>query len=291
MFTPINKVVISYSRRDSLKIKQLVEELRLNGIDPFLDIEDIPAGVDWEFCLEQAIDQAYAFIFAISSSSIKSPVCLWELETAIKAEIPILPVVFEEPEDEPHELLLSLRRKNWIYLNNGSIYQVEFQKLIEALFQIDNYLEDLDRSPKAKLTTFCRTPSLQMRTDYFLLTAKVYCFGRNPPPSLQNNILEFRGDPTVSKNHGAFLWSRQSKSYEIRDGDLNGVKLSSFGIYVSCDLEKGKAIGGRRLQESETYLLKNLEFVRFGKFSFFCYEIVQGNTLTFDAKSTIGADD
>lgn len=289
MFIPINKVVISYSRKDSLKVRELVEALRSRNIDPFLDIDDIPAGVDWEKCLEQAIGQAYALVFALSNSSLNSQVCLWELQTAINADIPILPIVFEQEDVSIPESLPQLKKANWVFLNNPKTYDLELTKLIDGLLQIDLYRGELDRSPKAKLTVFCKLPSGEMVIDYFVLAAKCYTFGRNPESSPQVSILKVSGDPTVSNRHAVLVWQGDSKTYGIRDGSLNGDRCSTFGVYVGCTPEKGKAAGGMRLEDGEIHLLKNLEFVRFGKFSFFCYETVQGSTINFDGKDTLSS--
>lgn len=286
-FLPINKVVFSYSRKDSLKVRGLVDSLRSQGIDPFLDIEDIPPGVDWEKCLEQAISNAYAILFALSESSLASPICQWELQIAIDAEVAIIPVVFNQEDLVIPDDLKVLKKTNWVFLNNPSTQATEQQRLIDALLQIDTYQGELDRSPKAKLTTFCQLSSGQMSTDYYVLAAKCYTFGRNPELSRQVSVLKTGGDPTVSSRHAVFIWHRDSNAYGIRDGNLNGDRLSSFGVYVGCELDKGRAVKGRRLKDGEIYLLKNLEFVRFGKFSFFCYEAVQGNTIEFNAKDTL----
>lgn len=289
MFIPINKVIISYSRKDSLRVRELVDALRSRNIDPFLDIDDIPAGVDWEKCLESAIAQAYALVFALSNSSLGSQVCLWELQTAIDANIPILPIIFEQEDLIIPDNLPQIKKANWVFLNNPKTYELGITKLIDSLLQIDLYRGELDRSPKAKLTVFCQLPSGEMAFDYFVLAAKCYTFGRNPEASPQASILRTSGDPTVSSRHALLVWQSEAKTYGIRDGSLNGDRPSTFGVYVGCELEKGKATKGRRLEDGEIYLLKNLEFVRFGKFSFFCYEAVQGNTINFDGKDTLSS--
>ncbi|MEN9563055.1 MAG: hypothetical protein RIR73_1299, partial [Chloroflexota bacterium] len=71
----MTSVFISYSRKDSAIAHTLMSEIKSQGMDVWVDWEDIPPAVGWLDQILQGIEQADAFIFLISPDSVKSEVC------------------------------------------------------------------------------------------------------------------------------------------------------------------------------------------------------------------------
>lgn len=98
---------ISYSRQDSSFAKYLVGRLDRQGLEAWIDVEDIPPAQIWRDELRRAIISSHSFIFVISPMSLKSRHCTQELEVARehrKHLVPLLWRAYEEgqlAEDSP----------------------------------------------------------------------------------------------------------------------------------------------------------------------------------------------
>uniref|UniRef100_A0A7S3YSA0 TIR domain-containing protein n=1 Tax=Lotharella globosa TaxID=91324 RepID=A0A7S3YSA0_9EUKA len=74
-----NDVMVSYCRRNTPFVKDLVKYLNSLGIDPWVDWEDIRPAVDWMKAIRHGIVDAYAFICVLSPEYLESKICLEEL--------------------------------------------------------------------------------------------------------------------------------------------------------------------------------------------------------------------
>ena len=93
----MGQVFISYSRRDSETIENIVSQLESEGIDVWLDREDIKPGQQWRKQIVEAIDTAEAFVLNLSPDSGASDNVLKELNLAEEALEPfILPVMLKD---------------------------------------------------------------------------------------------------------------------------------------------------------------------------------------------------
>ena len=93
----MGQVFISYSRRDSETIESIVSQLEAEGIDVWLDREDIKPGQQWRKQIVEAIDTAEAFVLNLSPDSGASDNVLKELNLAEEALEPfILPVMLKD---------------------------------------------------------------------------------------------------------------------------------------------------------------------------------------------------
>lgn len=72
MLDPENppRIFLSYTRKDSANVKELYQKLKQAGYHPWMDIEDILPGQDWEQVLIQAINDAVFFLACLSTNSI-----------------------------------------------------------------------------------------------------------------------------------------------------------------------------------------------------------------------------
>ena len=81
-------LMISYSRKDKVFVKQLYDSLLAQGFSPddiWVDWEGIPLSADWMAEIAKGIQSSNAFIFVISPDSVASEVCAEELEIAANA--------------------------------------------------------------------------------------------------------------------------------------------------------------------------------------------------------------
>ena len=95
MTTP-ESVFISYSRRDKGFVERLSADLRARGVTPWIDVENILPGSNWQTSLVDAVGAASAFIYVISAASLKSVFMAYELSHPAARGKPVFPVIIED---------------------------------------------------------------------------------------------------------------------------------------------------------------------------------------------------
>lgn len=98
------KVFLSYASEDFSRVQPIYEQLKQNGLNPWLDRENLLPGVDWDREIVREIKRSHFVLFCISSRSInKRGYVQKELRTALSAfdRIPmgqtyLIPVRLEE---------------------------------------------------------------------------------------------------------------------------------------------------------------------------------------------------
>ncbi len=90
-------IFFSYSRRDSEIVEGIVSQLEAEGIDVWIDREDIRPGRGWRAQIVEAIDTAEAFVLNLSPDSAVADHVLKELNLAEEALEPfILPIMLKD---------------------------------------------------------------------------------------------------------------------------------------------------------------------------------------------------
>jgi TIR domain len=90
-------VFISYSRRDTETVEKIVARLETEGIEAWIDREDIVPGKQWRKQIVEGIDTADAFILHLSPDSGASRNVLKELNLAEEALDPyVLPIKLKD---------------------------------------------------------------------------------------------------------------------------------------------------------------------------------------------------
>ena len=113
-------LMISYSRKDKVFVKQLYDELIARGFSPddiWVDWEGIPLSADWMAEITKGIQASNVFIFVISPDSVASEVCKKEIEIAVESNKRFIPILHREPgKDAPlHEKISS---HNWVFIRD-----------------------------------------------------------------------------------------------------------------------------------------------------------------------------
>ena len=106
-------VFISYSRNDSRLVDLLCTRVEARGKSLWIDRNEIQPGINWLDDAFAAIAASDSFLFAISPSSVCSPICNKELNYAASLDKKLIPVVVcDTPKSDISESLSPL---NWIF--------------------------------------------------------------------------------------------------------------------------------------------------------------------------------
>ncbi|MBK9748920.1 MAG: tetratricopeptide repeat protein [Chloroflexi bacterium] len=141
------QVFLSYSRRDRDFVTRLYERLAANGVDTWVDWEDIPSSADWRKEIQAGIEDSDCLIAIISPDYLVSPLCNADLTHARQVNKRIIPVLRQEFEakelagvwyerkmtEEAQLNLDFLTRLNWIYIRDGDDFNAAFNRLIQAI--------------------------------------------------------------------------------------------------------------------------------------------------------------
>lgn len=65
------KIFLAHAKEDETITEELYEKLQQNGYTPWMDIKDIPAGVNWEFEIQKNFSTANIIILILSAISIE----------------------------------------------------------------------------------------------------------------------------------------------------------------------------------------------------------------------------
>src|SRR5512134_212617 len=134
------KLFVSYSRRDSVTARRLIEAFRSIEQDVWVDWESIPPAVDWLEQIFRGIEDSDAFLFLISPDSIASEVCKVELNWAAQNNKRIIPIVLRDvPAKETPD---SIRRLNWTYIRETDNFEEGLAKVKTAIELDLDWLEE-----------------------------------------------------------------------------------------------------------------------------------------------------
>jgi hypothetical protein len=122
-------VFISYSRQDRDFVDRLSEDLRAEGVTPWIDVEHILPGSNWEKALVAAVEEASALIYVISQRSVKSRFMAAEVQHAVTRGKPVFPVLVEHV--SAGDLPPVVRDIQWADFRSS--YEGGFKSLVAAL--------------------------------------------------------------------------------------------------------------------------------------------------------------
>ena len=129
------EVFVSYSRKDKDFVRRLHEALTAQNRDTWVDWEDIPPTADWwkEVCA--GIEAANAFVFVISPDSVRSAICLNEIEHAVANNKRLVPILRREVTEESDRAAMhpAISSHNWLFFRETDDFDAAFQTLIVAM--------------------------------------------------------------------------------------------------------------------------------------------------------------
>lgn len=122
---------ISYSRNDKDFTRKLTQAFEGQGLDLWIDWEDIEPTVDWWEDIKKGIEEADNFLLLLSPDSMQSKYCNQEIEYAIKNGKRLIPVVIREI--DWNNVAPDLGKLNSIFMDKIDEFQEAFKKLIAAI--------------------------------------------------------------------------------------------------------------------------------------------------------------
>lgn len=122
---------LSYSRKDRERIDPVVEALRARGVQVLMDSDDILPTEEWRARLMQLMQEADTVLVALSSNSVESEVCSWEVEYSAALHKRMVPLVIEEVDAAQVPPLLA--RLNFIFATPERSFDQALDLLMEAL--------------------------------------------------------------------------------------------------------------------------------------------------------------
>src|SRR5687767_12684640 len=134
------KLFVSYSRRDSVAARKLIETFRSINQDVWVDWESIPPAVDWLEQIFRGIEESDAFIFLISPDSVASEVCKVEITRAAQHNKRIVPIVLRDV--DPSTTHENIRKLNWTFLRETDNFEEGLAKVKTAIELDLDWLEE-----------------------------------------------------------------------------------------------------------------------------------------------------
>ncbi len=111
------RVFISYSRSDEEFSRRLARSLSESGMDVWIDIEDIPAGMKWSKAIQEGLDSAEVMVVLISPDSMASSNVEDEWQYFLDHGKPVIPVLLQ-----PAKIHFQLNRVQYIDFLNQNYY-------------------------------------------------------------------------------------------------------------------------------------------------------------------------
>ncbi len=134
----MTRIFISYSRKDEEFARRLATDLEKLGADVWIDVDDIPAGMNWSTAIQQGLDTCDVIIVVISPDSMASSNVADEWQAFHDDKKPIIPVLWR-PVKRVH---FQLRRIQYIDFH-AKDYDFAFKQLHKALWKKGFRLEPL----------------------------------------------------------------------------------------------------------------------------------------------------
>jgi predicted nucleotide-binding protein len=127
-------VFVSYARSDRAPVQRIVDELRILGIQVWIDSANLVAGEDWTSSIARALDRASNLIVFVSPESMRSKWTLAEVQHAAHRGVRVVPVLLKRT--PLSNLPPALSRIQWIDVSTfpvGTAFRQTAQEIARAL--------------------------------------------------------------------------------------------------------------------------------------------------------------
>jgi len=121
----MQRIFISYSRKDEAFARKLAEALTQIEADVWLDVEDISAGMKWSSAIQEALDNAQVMLVIVSPDSMASPNVEDEWQYALDHGTPVIPLLWR-----PANIHFQLNRLQYI-----DFHDQDFNKAMPVLLR------------------------------------------------------------------------------------------------------------------------------------------------------------
>jgi len=120
-------IFISYSRKDKIFVDRLSEELNNNGVNTWVDVQQIAPGKMWQEEIKRGIEECDIIIVVLSHNYLSSSWTSIELAIALKKSI--IPIKISE--NLPESLPYVLKNLQWIDFHEN--YAASFELLLKSI--------------------------------------------------------------------------------------------------------------------------------------------------------------
>jgi hypothetical protein len=253
-------IFLSYARKDSANVKQLYCNLNQAGYRPWMDIEDILPGKDWEKNIIKAINSTAIFIACLSKNSfdrrgmiqveLKEALLVWRQK--LDEDIYLIPVRFEIC-DVPD----SLKKFQWVDLfeKNG------FQNLLSA---IRIQTERLGLFQKLKLRASAIS-NLSQTAVFKMIKSRGFYDEHNHWKGVgikhQYELVKTRNGKFIIDHTTSLCWQQSGsiKSLTFKDagkyiGQLNDKKYAGFSDWRLPTIEEALSLMEPKRSENGLYI-------------------------------------
>src|SRR5512138_216437 len=123
----MEKIFISYSRKDIDFVRKLAEDLDKAGYDVWWDLTDLQGGDDWPRAIPAAIEASQYFVIVLSPNSAASDWVEKEYTHALSLRRKVIPVLLQ-----PSNIPFALNTINYVDFTSDD-YVASFNHLLNAL--------------------------------------------------------------------------------------------------------------------------------------------------------------
>jgi len=138
-------IFISYSKKDVVHAEKLINALKREGFNPWVDIEGLGAGTHWRSRLESQIETSDAYILIVSRNSAKSKWVKEELLVAQGLGKPIFPLRIDNTKP-----FFGIRTIQYEDIRRGKLPSEEFYERLAAKTSRKKKKRRGNRTDKAK---------------------------------------------------------------------------------------------------------------------------------------------
>jgi hypothetical protein len=191
----MQKIFISYSRKDIDFAKKLASDLEAAGYDVWWDITDLRGGDDWVKTLPAAIEAAQYFIIVLTPNSVESEWVRKEYTQALSLRKRIFPIMLEVC-----PVPFALNTINFVNFM-GDDYAASFEKLLSAVgFQGEPPKVTPFERAKGMIPPALRKFSIPIIAGIILILAFVFYSPSTPPepPTITPTVTETATLPPTS---------------------------------------------------------------------------------------------
>jgi formylglycine-generating enzyme required for sulfatase activity len=121
------RLFVSYSRKDEKFARRLATALSNIGADVWIDIEDIPAGMNWSKAIQQGLDSGQVLLLILSPESMASDNVANEWQYYFDHGKPVIPILYK-----PARVHFQLNRLQYIDFHTQQ-FDEAFDQLLEEL--------------------------------------------------------------------------------------------------------------------------------------------------------------
>ena len=223
----MKQLFISYSRKDTEFTRKLTGRLEADGLEAWVDWQDIPPSVDWMKEIQKGIEDADVFLFLVSPDSIASPICAAEVDHAVLNGKRIIPVIARD--FDARLAPATITHLNWIFFSRP---QDEFEHalgLVGSAIHTDYDWVQIHRRLQVRALEWDRN----QHEESFLLR------GKDLQDAEAQLLVNREKDPNPTELQNAFV----EKSREIEDAHVEAQRAKEQQL----ELEKSTGTRLRRL--------------------------------------------